>query len=51
MDGVEMDEDAVRRIVREEIVTVLDAKARRVPGIFSFERYLQVLLDAARKKP
>jgi hypothetical protein len=47
--GRDMTEDDVRRIVREEIATVLDAQARRVKGITSWERYLQVLLDAARK--
>jgi hypothetical protein len=28
---------------------VLDGQARRVRGIVSWERYLEVLLDAARK--
>jgi hypothetical protein len=45
-----MNEDKVRQIVREEIAVVLDAKARRVPGILSWERYLQVLLEAARNQ-
>jgi hypothetical protein len=44
-----MTEDDVRRVVREEIAKVLDSQARRVRGITSWERYLQVLLDAARK--
>lgn len=44
-----MTEDDVRKIVREEIAAVLDNQARRVRGITSWERYLEVLLDAARK--
>lgn len=44
-----MTEDDVRKIVRDEIAKVLDNQARHVKGITSWERYLQVLLDAARK--
>jgi hypothetical protein len=47
--GRDMTENDVRKIVREEIASVLDSEARRVRGITSWERYLQVLLDAARK--
>jgi hypothetical protein len=47
--GRDMTEDDVRKIVREEIAAVLDNQARRVRGITSWERYLEVLLDAARK--
>jgi Lysozyme like domain len=39
----------LRRIVCEEATTVLDGQAKRVRGIVSWERYLEVLLDAARK--
>lgn len=45
----DMTEDDVRKIVREEVARVLDNKAKRVKGITSWERYLQVLLSAARK--
>ena len=37
------------QIVREEITNVLDGQAKRVKGISSWERYLEVLLEAARK--
>ena len=42
-------EAELRKVVREEIQNVLDGQARRVQGIISWERYLEVLLEAARK--
>jgi hypothetical protein len=42
-------EAELRQIVREEITNVLDGQAKRVKGITSWERYLEVLLEAARK--
>ncbi len=42
-------EAELRQVVRDEVMRVLDSQARRVQGIVSWERYLQVLLDAARK--
>lgn len=45
-----MAEAELRRIVREEATGVLDGQAKRVRGIVSWERYLEVLLDAARKR-
>ena len=44
-----MTPDELRKIVREEVTTVLNDQAKRVPGIVSWERYLEVLLEAARK--
>jgi hypothetical protein len=48
-EDLEVTAAELRRIVREEATTVLDGQAKRVRGIVSWERYLQVLLDAARK--
>jgi hypothetical protein len=46
---IDVTEAELRKIVREEIQNVLDGQARRVQGIISWERYLDVLLEAARK--
>ena len=48
-EEVDVTEDELRRVVRDEITNVLDSQARQVPGIVSWERYLEVLLEAARK--
>jgi hypothetical protein len=40
----------LRKAVRKGLVDAFNAKARRVRGISSWERYLQVLLDAARSR-
>jgi GH25 family lysozyme M1 (1,4-beta-N-acetylmuramidase) len=45
----DMGEDQLRKLVREATVEALNSKARRVRGITSWERYLEVLLDASRK--
>ena len=42
-------EDELRRVVHEEVRNVLDGQARRVQGITSFERYLEVVLQAVRQ--
>ena len=42
-------EDRLRELVREATADVFNSKARRVRGITSWDRYLQVLLDASRK--
>jgi Lysozyme like domain len=47
---LDVTEAELRRIVREEAAGVLDGQAKRVHGIVSWERYLEVLLDAARKR-
>jgi hypothetical protein len=47
-EEADVTEDELRAIVREEVKNVLDAQARRVQGIVSWERYLEVLLAAAR---
>jgi lysozyme len=50
LSGVaDMGEDRLRRLVHNAIAEAFNSKARRVRGITSWERYLQVLLDAARK--
>lgn len=43
-------EDQLRRGVRRGMMDAFDGNARKVRGIISWERYLQVLLDAARKR-
>jgi N-acetylmuramoyl-L-alanine amidase len=48
-EDLDVTEAELRQIVREEIKNVLDGQARRVQGITSWERYLEVLLEAARK--
>jgi N-acetylmuramoyl-L-alanine amidase len=48
-EELDVTEAELRQIVREEIQNVLDGQARRVQGITSWERYLEVLLEAARK--
>jgi N-acetylmuramoyl-L-alanine amidase len=48
-DGIGLSPEVVRGVVREETATVLDDQARRVHGIVSFERYLEVVLDALRR--
>jgi CHAP domain len=45
---VDVTEAELRQVVRDEVKKVLDSEAKRVQGIISWERYLQVLLDAAR---
>jgi hypothetical protein len=45
-----MTEAQIRKIVREEVAAALDSQARRVQGISSFERYLEVVLQAARER-
>jgi GH25 family lysozyme M1 (1,4-beta-N-acetylmuramidase) len=45
----DLGEDRLRELVREATADVFNGKARRVRGITSWERYLQVLLDASRK--
>ena len=51
--GIEQENDVteaeLRKVMNEELTRVLDSQARRVQGIVSWERYLQVLLEAARK--
>lgn len=42
--------DELRKGVREGLMDAFDGKARRVRGISSWERYLQALLDAVRKR-
>jgi hypothetical protein len=49
LEEIDVTTDELRQIVREEIKNVLDSQARRVQGITSWERYLEVLLEAARK--
>jgi hypothetical protein len=46
----DLTEDKLRKAVRKGLVDAFNAKARRVRGISSWERYLQVLLDAARSR-
>jgi hypothetical protein len=46
----DLTEDALRKGVRKGMADAFDNKARRVRGIASWERYLQALLDAARKR-
>ena len=48
-EDLDVTEAELRQIVREEIKNVLDGQARKVQGIVSWERYLEVLLEAARK--
>lgn len=43
-------EDQLRKGVRRGMTDAFDGNARKVRGIISWERYLQVLLDAARKR-
>ena len=49
--GQELDvtEPVLRRVVSQEATRVLDHQARQVSGIASWERYLEVLLEAARR--
>jgi Lysozyme like domain len=46
---VDITEAELRRVVNEETTRVLDSQAIRVSGITSWERYLEVVLEAARK--
>jgi N-acetylmuramoyl-L-alanine amidase len=48
-EEADVTEDELRAVVREEVKNVLDNNAKRVSGITSWERYLEVLLEAARK--
>jgi hypothetical protein len=48
-EKVDVTEDQLRTLVRQEIKNALDSQARRVRGISSFEVYLEALLQAARK--
>jgi len=48
-EEADVTEEELRAVVREEVKNVLDSQARRVQGIVSWERYLEVLLEAARK--
>jgi hypothetical protein len=52
-DAIEPENDVteaeLRKVMNEELTRVLDSQARRVAGIVSWERYLGVLLEAARK--
>jgi hypothetical protein len=51
--GIEQETDVteaeLRKVTNEELTRVLDSQARKVQGIVSWERYLEVLLEAARK--
>jgi hypothetical protein len=49
--GVEDDitEAELRTVVNEEFTNVLNHEANKVHGITSWERYLEVVLEAARK--
>jgi hypothetical protein len=46
----ELTEDKLRKGLRKGLADAFDGSARRVRGISSWERYLQALLDAARKR-
>jgi CHAP domain len=46
---VDVTEAELRKVVSEEITRVLDHEARKVFGITSWDKYLEALLEAARK--
>jgi hypothetical protein len=46
---IDLTEPQVRTLVREELGAVLDHEATKVQGITSWQRYLEVVLEAARR--
>jgi hypothetical protein len=49
IEEVDLSADQLRQVIREEVADELDSQARKVHGITSWERYLEVLLEAARR--